>query len=172
MVQNANGCESSGRIKVSFIDAPAVSLGNDTLACDFYLLNAKGKNSGNLEFQWSNGATDSLFLPSKSGTYWVTVKNQCGGSSDTITVHSYQNVSVPNVVTPNNDGLNERLRIEGFEARLLPSLTIYDSWGLEIFSNDNYDGEWPDHTILPGVYFFSIRHGTCRTKKGWVQVLK
>jgi gliding motility-associated-like protein len=170
--QNANGCESRGEIKVSFIDAPVVNLGKDTLACEPYPLNAKGENSGNLVFQWSNGTMDSVLLPPTSGVYWVTVKNQCGQSSDTITIKSFQDIFVPNVVTPNNDGLNDQLRIEWFDARPLPSMTIYDSWGLQIYSKDNYDGDWPDHRTLHGVYFFSVNHSDCRARKGWVQVLK
>jgi hypothetical protein len=170
--RNENGCESSDEIRVSFVDTPFVNLGPDTVTCEFFLLNGKGSNSGSLDFVWSTGAKDSIFLPQQEGKYWVTVRNECGYHSDTIVVSSFDDIFVPNVVTPNDDGINERLQVVAVATKVSPSLKVYNSWGLEIYTNDKYDSSWPDNEVLPGIYFFTINQNNCRSRKGWIQVLK
>lgn len=64
---------------------PIVNLGIDTTLCDgnSLILNAGG--SGNT-YVWQDGSTDSNFLVSNSGIYWVEVGNTCGSTLDSITV--------------------------------------------------------------------------------------
>ena len=59
------------------------SLGNDTLVCggqEFYLNAGGGFDS----YLWQNGSTDSVFLVSQTGDYWVQIENSCGIAYDTI----------------------------------------------------------------------------------------
>jgi hypothetical protein len=62
---------------------------------------------------------------------------------------------MPNVITPNGDGINDAfypmdmLGIQDYE------LCIYDRWGRELFCGH---GPWyPDATLSAGVYFYRIR---------------
>ena len=63
-----------------------VSLGSDTAVCSGtnILLNA---GSGYDSYLWQNGSTDSTYLVDTSGIYWVAVENECGTTSDTISVN-------------------------------------------------------------------------------------
>jgi hypothetical protein len=167
-----DGCEVFDEVNVLFVNSPVVDLGRDTVTCEFFPLDAKGKNAGNLEYEWSAGTTDSTFLPTEKGTYWVKVKNQCGQATDTITIDAFDNLVVANVVTPNDDGLNDKLKFSGIANQFSAALSIYNSWGLQIYSNDHYSGEWPIGDVEPGVYYFSVEHNNCPNKKGWVHVLK
>lgn len=56
-----------------------------------FTLNAYNPNS---TYIWSTNATTSSITVSTSGTYWVTVTNPCGSTSDTIQVYVDQSVSV------------------------------------------------------------------------------
>jgi len=63
-----------------------VDLGNDTVICDFdnLVLNA---GSGFEHYLWQDGSTDSTFLVTQSGTYWVLVTDTSGCSGgDTISI--------------------------------------------------------------------------------------
>jgi len=60
-----------------------LSLGNDTLVCGgqaFYLNAGDGFDT----YLWQDGSTDSTFLVTQAGNYWVQVENSCGLASDTI----------------------------------------------------------------------------------------
>jgi len=61
-------------------------LGNDTVICDFdnILLNAGSEYA---QYLWQDGSTESTFLATQSGTYWVLVTDAAGCSGgDTISI--------------------------------------------------------------------------------------
>ncbi|NOY51085.1 MAG: gliding motility-associated C-terminal domain-containing protein, partial [Chlorobi bacterium] len=64
---------------------PFVELGNDTSFCALasFLLKA---GSGFSSYLWQDGSTDSVFLATEEGKYWVRVENSCGFGSDTINI--------------------------------------------------------------------------------------
>ncbi len=64
---------------------PVVNWGGSVSFCqgNSITLNAANPNS---TYTWSTGASSSSISVSTSGTYWVTVSNQCGTTSDTIDV--------------------------------------------------------------------------------------
>lgn len=91
---NTSGGLRMGIDEISFVPYPPdVDLGNDTLLCtgQNLLLDASYPGAGYL---WQDGSTDSVYLVSQPGTYWVTVSNTYGSVSDTIVV-SYESVAVP-----------------------------------------------------------------------------
>lgn len=63
-----------------------LNLGPDTVLCtgNTILLNAK---AGFASYQWQGGSTDSTFIVTQPGTYFVKTTNACGGTfSDTVIV--------------------------------------------------------------------------------------
>lgn len=160
--------------------SPDVDLGRDTLVCkNFYPLSVIGDS---LDYLWSTGTSDYSLTPRYSDTYAVTVKNKCGQSSDSIRVYSLADAFIPNVITINNDGLNEKLRIaieEGPSKKINPEpgiegqLRIYNKWGNEIFYDPSYKSDWPKPTDdLQGIYYYTFSHANCPAIKGWVQVIR
>jgi gliding motility-associated-like protein len=179
-VKNEFGCSAADVIRISTLNVPVVNLGRDTTLCEtFYQLNAGGNHD---KYEWSTGSQDSVLLPTEVGTYWVTVTNQCGVAKDTITLHSYNRLSIPNVITPNNDQLNDYLQVglldtEDKLLREVPldaSIKILNRWGKEVFSASQYKNNWPlaEDEISTGTYYYEIITGNCRNYKGWVQVIK
>jgi gliding motility-associated-like protein len=81
----SGGSEYTLEKNVTISPAPFVDLGKDTAICSLssILLNAGG---GFNSYLWQDGSTDSVFLASQSGTYFVTVGNSCGIASDTINI--------------------------------------------------------------------------------------
>src|SRR5690606_1816406 len=71
----------------------------------------------------------------------LTIINQAGCvDSVTITIQVFSDLVVPNVITPNHDGVNDFFEIGG----LLPNtkLTIINRWGNLIFETNDYKNDW------------------------------
>lgn len=62
---------------------------------------------------------------------------------------------IPNVFTPNNDGLNDKFVIKNIENWKV-QLTVYNRWGNKVYENNNYDNEWDGSKLPAGVYFYFI----------------
>jgi hypothetical protein len=65
--------------------APFIFLGNDTTLLPEQTLLLDAGNPG-CQYLWSTGATTQTILVSVTGTYFVTVTNDCGSGQDTIVV--------------------------------------------------------------------------------------
>lgn len=84
-VTNANGCEASDTIDLTF-ETIAVNLGNDTMLCDGATLLIDAQNSGST-YEWQDGSTNQTFNTSTAGDYWVEVTSPIGcTTADTITL--------------------------------------------------------------------------------------
>lgn len=83
-VRFLNGCLYSDSTTVTFKSQFVFPLGNDTTACDSFLLKL---NSNFSHILWSTGSQATSILVRRSGTYMVTVTNKEGcTASDTISV--------------------------------------------------------------------------------------
>ncbi len=174
------GCTAQDGTKISVITPPVVNLGPDSIVCDeFYPLKASGELT---DFTWSTGAKDSVLIPDKIGTYWVIATNQCGVASDTVTLLSYKNVFIPNVITPNGDNKNETFRIVLTDEKQKPmdkliigsEVKIVDRWGKQVFESGSYNNDWPGtRADMPrGIYYYSVYLKDCTTYNGWLHIIK
>jgi gliding motility-associated-like protein len=81
-IVNVPGCglyKDTVSITFSQPNAPAFSLGPDTLLCPNQIDTLKAVAAGATAYDWSTGATDSLIAVTQPGMYWafVTINNQC-----------------------------------------------------------------------------------------------
>ena len=112
------GCLGRDSVYLEIIYPPLVSLGNDTSFClgdSLWLIVLPFGNNYNLT--WQDGSTDSLFLVTQHGNYWVLASNQCGIGSDSVFVNVQQ---LPFVFLGNDTilAMNDYLILnagEGFE---------------------------------------------------------
>ena len=88
-----NNCTDSDTINVNVTPLPSPNLGNDTALCTGATLTLNGA-SPNCTYSWQDGSTDSTFLVSQQGTYWVAATNNCGTVAETLLV-TYN--PIPNV---------------------------------------------------------------------------
>lgn len=109
-------------------------------------------------------------------TYYVTVKineSQLGDFINIVTVESEHNedpipvcetcvdvdrqeVVIPKGISPNGDGLNDRLDLTPFH---VAKITIFNRYGTEVYSKDFYTNEWEGQSnsgkLLPdGTYYY------------------
>ena len=120
-------------------------------------------------YAWSfgDGSTSTQENPTHTydapGEYWVelTVSNELG-CGDSLRYGPYRialpEIQVPNVFTPNNDGVNDFFRISN-KGIANGRLWIFDRWGREMFAGNvlEWDGTGPDgEPAQEGVYFFKL----------------
>jgi gliding motility-associated-like protein len=87
-------------------------------------------------------------------------------------------LNVPNIITPNGDGVNDVFDIQG----LYPgsSLYIYNRWGTEVFRSSNYANNWQGETktlnmpsqLSEGVYYYILEHECSGRQTGTVTIVK
>ncbi|MDL2283399.1 gliding motility-associated C-terminal domain-containing protein, partial [Odoribacter sp. OttesenSCG-928-G04] len=87
---------------------------------------------------------------------------------------------VPNIITPNGDGINDTWRLDFISAYPGNVVTIYNRQGKVIFRSKDYQNDWGGlgsssgstaHTFLPnGIYTYIIDLGNKELLKGWVEI--
>jgi gliding motility-associated-like protein len=110
-----------------------------------------------------------VVAPFVSTTYSVliTAFDGCAGSDEvTVIVDLEKHLYVPNVFSPNDDGLNELFRLfaEPETIERFKTFQIFDRWGEKVFSYDNFlpddnigwDGRFKGKPLGPGVFVWYV----------------
>jgi gliding motility-associated-like protein len=81
------------------------------------------------------------------------------------------NPLLPNLITPNGDGINDSFDI-GCLGNGDCEVTIYNEWGSCIFHNTSYRNNWGNDKLADAIYYYEIKKKDNVFYKGWLQVLK
>jgi gliding motility-associated-like protein len=69
-------------------------------------------------------------------------------------------LELPNVFTPNGDGVNDFFEIEGIEDFPNSTVQVFNRWGKKIFESENYnnsDNAWTGENSAAGVYYYVLK---------------
>jgi len=138
------------------------------LVVRFYGDESKGNN---LAYEWDFGGDGRAFEMNPlhtyqlSGTYQnilhiVNEVSTCDDTSEPQEVVVYQSeLLVPNVFTPNGDGVNDEFKV-AYRSLKTFQMDIFNRWGRKVFSSSNpakgWDGRIGNGEASPGVYFYVI----------------
>jgi gliding motility-associated-like protein len=170
-VTDTNDCVAKEKIQIGYYKKPKVELGEDIKTCkpQGSLKVATGQKYDH--YQWQNNSNLSSFDFSSEGIYWVKITNLCGEEDvDTISI-SRINMFVPNLITSNGDGKNDRFEILGTEDGVGKFL-VYNRYGENVYNNGKYNNDWSGENLSEDVYYFLFEYPTCEVMRGWVQILK
>ena len=160
-------------VNIIFSKKPAaLDLGNDEALCAFAPRVLKPYDSkGDLEFEWQDGSKGESLALTDFGKYWVEVRNACGIESDTVVLSKREtNIrEIPNIITPNGDPLNQHFVLER-ETGGANRLTLYNRWGNEVFTTNDYRNDWDGDGLAPGVYFYHVNGSCIGDKKGTLTI--
>lgn len=186
-MSDANGCSKTETISITGINAfehvtthavPATIFGGESTLLS--VTEVEG-----MHCRWSppqHVANPSAFIttatPESSTLFTVELYDDHGCShTDTVSVHVEQvicgepNIFVPNVFTPNGDGINDVLLVKGEWITNL-SLMIFDRWGEKVFESDSltfgWDGCYKGVPCTPGVYYYSLEV-SCQGGKKYIK---
>ncbi len=181
-IQDEKGCESQVDVTVLPASSFRVEAG-DTIFVqlgDSAQIQAVAFPSLPSVVTWSNistlrfNSTDIASLlnptvrPRRSGWYTVTIMNEAGcmtSDSVFVLVDVYKPIYIPNVISANNDDINDRVTIYGNGAALgVNTFQIFDRWGGMLWEgqgdallNDpsmGWDGTYKGQPVNPGVYSY------------------
>ncbi|MDY5969960.1 MAG: gliding motility-associated C-terminal domain-containing protein [Bacteroidales bacterium] len=81
-------------------------------------------------------------------------------------------IAIPNVVTPNGDGINDTWRLDVLNDFAPVKVQIYTARGRLVFSSSNYDGSFSGSDLPDGNYFYVIQLGAQNQTRRGVLVIK
>ena len=133
---------------------------------------------------WNTGATTNSITVSEGGTYTATLRNVC--NPDGLVLPSLVDIKIcdidmPNVFTPNGDGVNDVYHINGEKDIFKEfNIVIVNRWGNVIVSYNDPKGTWDgknssNQFVDEGVYFYTVKAVTLQgkelVKQGFVHVV-
>jgi gliding motility-associated-like protein len=132
-----------------------------------WMINNTSFNSTNIEYAFSNSGSFEVQLV-------VTDLNNC---IDTLiqTIIILGDVTIPNILTLNNDGINDLFIIEGLKNN--SSLVILNRWGNIVFETDNYLNDWNGNNketndrVNDGVYTYLLIEPSGLKKHGFIHIV-
>jgi hypothetical protein len=156
-----------------------VSIGNPTTL-------STTQNSS-FAYQWYRdgqlipGAINFNYITEQEGSYYVVVNNGiCSVQSNTITltivIKSAASV-IPNLISPNGDGINEtwvipQEYINGSDTEIIITNTIGDV----VLKTKTYSNDWPNYSIdfksANPIFYYTITKANGEVKKGIITVIK
>jgi gliding motility-associated-like protein len=164
------GCTDTATVSVTSNSPPTVSAGPD----QSILTNSSTTIGGNptcisaSTFLWSpsTGLNDTVNSnpiadPLVTTTYVVTVTdvNGCKGS-DTVVVTVLPEITFPNGITPNGDGVNDVWIIANIQNFPNNVVEIYNRWGERLFQAKDYQNNWngmyQGKPLPVGTYYYLI----------------
>ena len=175
---DSNGCTFEDSLTVSVVpeviadfevnklfnceSIPVVSFENTSVNAETYL------------WDFGNGNTSEEDGPFHQfedfGEYEVTLSALSQGClSQKKTAITVSDPFIPNVVTLNNDGSNEKFLLSFGESM---SVKIFNRWGKKLFESDDYQNNWPEKDIKSGVYYYEALFPNGTPCSGWVHVMK
>jgi len=149
----------------------------------FNLANHNYSDSVFWEFQNGSTSSQTNFSRSYESSGWKYFSLSIFTADGCITILNdsvlveFQEISIPNIFTPNGDGINDIMHIEG-EYITNFELMIFDRWGSQIaeLNNQYWDGKNTNGSnAADGVYFYIFTYsniaGERVTKKGNVTLM-
>ena len=148
LVADSGGCTSAASVVVEALQSPEFDFPEDTTMCfeDFptaeYVL---GVPAGFASYQWWDGQTSHVISVDGPGAYGVIVTNDIGCETEKWTnvtdFCSMPLLFIPSAFTPDGDGLNEVLKIEGRNLVQL-EFKLYNRWGGLVWEADSIGDYW------------------------------
>ena len=170
LVADAGSCTAAEDIWVSTLSSPEVTLPSDTSLCfaDYpgvaYQLAVPAGFAG---YDWTSGETNNSISIDSPGLYGVTITNDLGCNSEQFVVVSgfcsEPALFVPSAFTPDGDGLNEALRIEGKNLIEL-DFRLYNRWGELVWQADSIGDYWhgqapkQTHYVQDDLYIWQAKY--------------
>ncbi len=176
-------CDGVGEIEVGVFSSASVTISQDTTISLGFSTTLEA--TGGIAYEWSPvGSLDNPFSatpvasPLTNTTYTVTVTVSTGCETTrevTVTVDEDFRVDVPNLFTPNGDGINDYFIISNiftYDAEVF----IFNRWGTELYSSTAYQNDWDGTNnsgdqLTDGTYYYVVKVGP-NVYKGAITILR
>jgi len=165
-LKSVNNCDSIVQLTLNVVD-------NITTAVNAKVFPWETFNIGNHQF-------------SEEGAYTRTIPSSSGCDSTVQLVLNHYAVYIPNIFSPNDDGVNDFFTINGGQdLEVVEDLTIIDRWGNQVYrqtatlgrnSDKGWDGQSQGKKVSTGVYLYTanilMNDGIERAISGMVTLIR
>ena len=135
----------------------------DTMLCMGESILLNGREDA-MAYVWEDGHTEKSISIVSPGIYEVESMFQCGSSRDIFEVVEEDcrcEVFIPNVFSPNQDGLHDWFKVSLPTYSDAYSMEIRDRWGKRVFASkdahEGWDGTLHQQSLAEGIYFYRIQ---------------
>jgi gliding motility-associated-like protein len=157
-VVNFNGGEIPYEIRIE-LDSAAV--GGQFYQTDF----EEVLQNSNLQYQ-------KEYTKIPAGRYKVEVMDEVGCVIElTGRVPLDIDIYIPNIFTPNEDGMNDLFFIRNLPAADV-QLIVTNRWGKQVYSSNSYQNNWAAEDVSDGIYFYRLKISDGEPITGWVEVMR
>ncbi|MEI6694669.1 MAG: gliding motility-associated C-terminal domain-containing protein [Bacteroidota bacterium] len=158
-VTDTNDCSYTDSILVIYKPVLTVNIGDDNTICPGDLITLL-PDSDFESYLWSDGSVSNSINIRIPGIYNVLVtKGGCSASDEIVIKECISEIWLPNVITPNGDGVND-LFYPIYKNIDKLVLCIYNRWGIKIFEgsgiNALWDGKYAGEICPSGVYYYVL----------------
>ena len=192
-LQTQAGCDSVVVLNLTVTPLPEAPLidSNSPVLCPGDNATLIANSTSNAQYFWSGPAN---FISSNAtitfpvqvenmGTYSVfVIVDGCQSSISStpvsiLNIYDFENFDFPNVITPNGDGLNDSLDINGYYKTCQEyNLLVYNRWGQVVYeqtiSSPSFAGRSNnDVDLVDGIYFYTLTYGE-NQKNGFIHVIR
>ena len=180
------GCTNTSKpvalVGVSKTETTSVELGENQkiVAGQQIQLNPTVNNAFSFEWTPNNYVSEikiknPVFSPKITTTYTLTVRSQDGcPARDSLVIEVVPNLHIPQIFTPNGDGINDTWVIYNTQIHTNCQLTLFDRWGSVVYATDDYQDAWDGtvngNKVQNGAYIYVARTPLA-TYRGMLEVV-
>jgi gliding motility-associated-like protein len=111
---------------------------------------------------------DTVITAQHMGRYVVYIRDANGCVKEYETEILESKFTVPNIFTPNGDGVNDTFFIRNLPAGTF--VTISNRWGKIIYKTSNYQNDWNGDGYSEGIYYYTVNISGQGQYSGWVEI--
>ncbi len=132
---------------------------------------------------WNTGSEEESITVNKKGIYTAQIIDP-EGCKNTASTAEIEVSDIPiaegfdikianNILTPNDDGINDALVVLNISTYQNPiTITIYDIWGKKVYENSSYDNNWTGEELEAGTYYYHVLSIGKQGKTGYIDLIK
>jgi len=141
----------SAKIRITVGNPTRIHIGNDTtvVAGGSYQLLAKPEVQDIRKWYWSGAADFScktcpdptVKVTNDASIYCLAINAYGCTSTDTLSIKTFcpsTDVFIPNAFSPDGDGINDVLMVQGKGIKMIKSFRIFNRWGEVVFEKTNF----------------------------------
>lgn len=176
-----NGCKSDTiKSYVQVYPNPKPNAGKDTFLTESESIQLHA--SGGIVYNWTSSdffdylnIYNPIITPSKGfHTFELTVFDDKGckaKDSINVTVFPRYLMDIRDIITPNNDGINDKWQLKYIENNASHNVKVFARNGQIVFESSNYQNDWDGADLPAGEYYFVV-NSALREYKGTLTIVK
>jgi len=180
VIVTKNGCESASvTLEIEYVDEESITIDPSGIV----FITQGGSEivtaSGATDYEWQNeqgevlSSTNALTVY-EPGIYAVIAQVGSCEFVKTIEVAYKTSTAIPNIISPNDDGVNDTWVLPyGYSFNEDVEVIIYNANGMVVLKTTNYQNNWPEGNMVTNtIYYYIIKEKDQVVQKGSITVIK